>query len=357
MKQPNTVFLHMFNWFIMKYWHTTTKDCKENWQRMAATWHPSKGSEPLATHLFISASYTSAARYPMDDHDDIYIGLCIIKRCAMYAKEYKNWILRKNVVPAIVKTIDSFKEYWASMVALVNQTAVPALQHGYNMTAMDGNALVTLYRDLLANFGTVFAATQETMKSQSNSLVAMQNQLANIQLCMTVRQKPPSSGYTPAQQQRTFTNHNKRNSGGQSNGRGFPQQLTMNYSGTGGDQQQVVCPPTPYKRWGNGTTVTSTGVIMTTITPVQLVANQVLCTTLTPAAQASWADWLPECTRQFCPRLPPALHPIFAPSSSSTLSNIRSLPTIHLEARLGSNQPLPCSNVECHRPMAPTASR
>jgi hypothetical protein len=43
MKQPNTVFLHMSDWFITKYRHTTTKDCKENWQRMDATWHPSKG--------------------------------------------------------------------------------------------------------------------------------------------------------------------------------------------------------------------------------------------------------------------------------------------------------------------------
>ncbi len=57
MKQPNTVFLHMFNWFITKYGRTTTKDCKDNWQRMAATWHPFKGFEPQAAQLFISASY------------------------------------------------------------------------------------------------------------------------------------------------------------------------------------------------------------------------------------------------------------------------------------------------------------
>ena len=62
MKQPNTVFLHMFDWFIMKYGRTTIKDCKENWQRMATTWHPSKGFEPLAMCLFIGASYASAAQ-------------------------------------------------------------------------------------------------------------------------------------------------------------------------------------------------------------------------------------------------------------------------------------------------------
>ena len=36
MKQPNTVFLKMFNWFMEKYGKTTTEDCEENWQQMAA---------------------------------------------------------------------------------------------------------------------------------------------------------------------------------------------------------------------------------------------------------------------------------------------------------------------------------
>jgi hypothetical protein len=47
---------------------------------MAADWHPSDGFEPLATRLFIGASYASAARYPMDDCDVIDIGLRVIKR-------------------------------------------------------------------------------------------------------------------------------------------------------------------------------------------------------------------------------------------------------------------------------------
>ena len=71
----------MFNWFIMKDGRTTTKDREENWQRMSATWHPSKGFEPLATRLFIGASYASAACYPMDDSDVIDIGLPVIKHC------------------------------------------------------------------------------------------------------------------------------------------------------------------------------------------------------------------------------------------------------------------------------------
>ena len=81
----------MFDWFITKYGKTTTKDHEENRQRMAADWHPSDGFEPLATRLFIGASYTSAARYPMDNRDVINIGLRIIKQCKVYCKEYKNW--------------------------------------------------------------------------------------------------------------------------------------------------------------------------------------------------------------------------------------------------------------------------
>jgi hypothetical protein len=119
------------------------------------------------------------------------------------------------------------------------------------MTAIDNEALVAVYNDLLANFGAAFAAMQETMKSQADSLVAMQTQLSNIQLCMNVDQQPPSSGYAPAQQQCTFTTQNKRYGGGQGNNHGFPQQPNMTYGGTGDGQQQSIRPPNPYKWWKN----------------------------------------------------------------------------------------------------------
>jgi hypothetical protein len=103
------------------------------------------------------------------------------------------------------------------------------------MTAVDNDALLALYGNLLANFGAAYAAMQETMKSQANSLVAMQGQLANIQqFCMTVNQQPPSSIYAPAQQQCTFNNCHKCNGGGQCSGRGFLQQPAMSFGGAGG---------------------------------------------------------------------------------------------------------------------------
>jgi hypothetical protein len=48
-------------WYINKYGEMTTKDCKEKQQKMAADWHPSNGFEPLATRLFVGASYASTA--------------------------------------------------------------------------------------------------------------------------------------------------------------------------------------------------------------------------------------------------------------------------------------------------------
>jgi hypothetical protein len=63
---------------------------------------------------------------------------------------------------------------------------------------------------------------------------------------------PTFSGYAPAQQQHTFSNHNKRNGGGQGNNRAFPHQPTMNYGGMGGGQQQNIhAPLNPYKQWEN----------------------------------------------------------------------------------------------------------
>jgi hypothetical protein len=187
----------------------------------------------------------------MDNHGIINISLCIINCRGMYSKEDKNWILHKNLVLPFVEIIDSFKEYWANAFALVNQTAVPALQRGYGMTTMDNETLLAFYGNLLANFGTAYyAAMQEMMGSQANSLVAMQGQLANIQqFCMTVGQQPPSSIYAPPQQQCMFNNCHKGNGGSQGSGRGFLQQSTMSFGRAGGSQQQLTRPPTPDKHW------------------------------------------------------------------------------------------------------------
>ncbi len=148
---------------------------------MATNWHPSDGFEPLATCLFVDVSYMSATRYPMNNHDVTDIGLRVIKRCGMYSEEYNNWIACESKTPAIIETIDSFKEYWAHAIKLVNQTSIPATQHSYGMAATDDNALHASYSKSLANFGAAYAATQEMIKIQATNMAAMQGQLTNIQ--------------------------------------------------------------------------------------------------------------------------------------------------------------------------------
>ena len=258
MKDPNTVFLYMFHWFIDKYGKTITEDSEANWQQMAAKWHPSKGFEPLAMSLFIGASYANAARYPMQDRDVIDIGLHVIKRCGMYSEEYKNWIAREQESPPIVKTIDSFTEVWSGAIALVNQTVTPALQHGYDMAAVNNNASIASYTKTMTNFGATYAATQDTMKSQAASLAVMQGQLENIQqFCMAVGQQPPSTiyqppnnNYAPVQQQGMTYNRGGRGGcrGGGGQGGGNQQPTWYGFGGAGVQQQHA---PTPFKQYNN----------------------------------------------------------------------------------------------------------
>ncbi len=106
----------------------------------------------------------------MREHDVINIGLRIIKICGMYSKEYKNWTARESESPPIIEMINSFKEYWSGVIALVNHMDAPASQHGYSMAAVDNNALIALYNKTLTNFGAAYAAMQEIIKGQATSL-------------------------------------------------------------------------------------------------------------------------------------------------------------------------------------------
>jgi hypothetical protein len=164
---------------------------------MATNRQPTNGFEQLVLRPFLGKSYASTARYPMEECDIIDIGLHVIKRCGMYAKEYKVWIGIKNAgqlaSPHVKQMLDSFKGFWSNAITLVNQMSIPALQHGYGMAAMNNNgSSIALYGESLANFGTTYAATQEMVKSQANSLSAIQAQLAGLkQFCMAVRQQQP----------------------------------------------------------------------------------------------------------------------------------------------------------------------
>jgi hypothetical protein len=103
--KPNIIFVHLFLWFVNQYSKTTVEDCKANWQRMAANWHPANGFDALILRLFTGAVYASSASFKINDVNIVDIGLCIIKQCEMYGEEYKVWIACKAIRPCIVEMV------------------------------------------------------------------------------------------------------------------------------------------------------------------------------------------------------------------------------------------------------------
>jgi hypothetical protein len=66
---PNAVFQIFFDWFVIKYGHTSAKDRKTNWMAMAADWHPLMGFEVLTLRLFCSITFASLSGHPFTDKD------------------------------------------------------------------------------------------------------------------------------------------------------------------------------------------------------------------------------------------------------------------------------------------------
>jgi hypothetical protein len=102
MGSPNTVFLHMFDWFIKKYGITTAEEREDNRKRMAADWQPTDGFEQLVTRLFLGAAYASAAKRLQNQGIPLEMALNEVSGTApgtgltdIYAEE-QTWIQRSR---------------------------------------------------------------------------------------------------------------------------------------------------------------------------------------------------------------------------------------------------------------------
>ncbi len=127
----------------------------------------------------------TATGYPIVDRDIVDIGIQVIKQCGLYAEEYKSWIARATTTPCVVEMLDTFKTFWVDKITLVNQTAIPASAHGYRMAAVNNDDTMALFKESIANFGAVYAATQESVKTQEMAITSMQTQLqAMHQYCI-----------------------------------------------------------------------------------------------------------------------------------------------------------------------------
>ncbi len=93
MMDPNAVFHQCFDWFVTKYGHTSAEDREANRMAMAADWHPSMGFEVLTSRLFRGVTFVSLSGHPITDKDTVDIGVRVLNRTGLFAKEYKMWIL------------------------------------------------------------------------------------------------------------------------------------------------------------------------------------------------------------------------------------------------------------------------
>ena len=97
-------------------------------------------------------------------------------------------------------------------------TSVPASQHSYGMAATDNDASASLI-DAVSNFGTAYAATQESLQSNTANIMATQGQLQMLCQAVGNGQHPPG-----------IINYQQRPRGGRSRG----QQHGGNNGGGGG---------------------------------------------------------------------------------------------------------------------------
>ena len=118
------------------------------------------------------------------------------------------------------------------------------------MAEVNDNNTVALYGESTTNFGAAYAATQESVKTQSMTIALMQTQLqAMHQYCMGLQQQPPPTIYAPQQQAQGGRGPSPRNQS--SGGRGGGRQQTPAYHPLMTAGQHMDSPPTSYKCYKN----------------------------------------------------------------------------------------------------------
>jgi hypothetical protein len=84
-------------------------------------------------------------------------------------------------------TFHTFREKAVNIAAF---TATPASNHGYGMAATEDDSSMTSLTDVVTNFGTAYAATQESLQANNATITAMQVQLH--MLCKVIGNQPPA---------------------------------------------------------------------------------------------------------------------------------------------------------------------
>ena len=123
-------------------------------------------------------------------------------------KEMKTW---KKRTAAEGNDYAAFKIFWEQAIRIADKsTATPAAQYDYGMNVHEipddksTASRTSVLESSISTFGSAYAATEERVRTQTDTINQLQGQLNNLQqLCHTVMTRPPAyppaPAYTPAQ--------------------------------------------------------------------------------------------------------------------------------------------------------------
>lgn len=246
---PNAVFRDVFQWFLDKYGDTQAQDRKQNVDNMTQPWTPTDGFDSLIHRLFMASTYATCANHPLQQHQILDAAVIVIQNCGLYPEEMKAW---KKRTQAEGNDYAAFKVFWEQAIRIADKsTATPAAQYEYGMnihetpddksTASRTSAL----ESSISTFGSAYAATEERVRTQTDTINNLQGQLNNLQqMCHAVMTRPPVypvPTYTPR-------NNNYYNNRGGRGGRGGGYQRNNIPTGPPATQLSV---PNPVKKWEN----------------------------------------------------------------------------------------------------------
>ncbi len=87
--------------------------------------------------------------------------------------------------------------FWENAVQIAAFTSVPASQHGYGMAATEEDT--ESLTDAVSNFGAAYATTQESLRSTTANIAAMQGQIQMLCQAIGAGQPPPAIQYQQQQ--------------------------------------------------------------------------------------------------------------------------------------------------------------
>ena len=255
---PNAVFRDVFQWFLEKYGETQATDRKNNLDRMTTQWTPTDGFDSLVHRLFLAETYATCANHPLQPHQILDAAVIVIQNCGLYPEEMKAW---KKRTPAEGNDYAAFKVFWEQAIRVADtSTATPAAQYDYGMNINEisgddkSNASRTsALESSISTFGSAYAATEERVRTQTDTINNMQGQLNALQqqLCHAVMTRPPT--YPPPYNPRNnnYNNNNNQRGGYGNGGRGGGYQRNNNQHMPTGPPATQMSVPTPYKRFEN----------------------------------------------------------------------------------------------------------